>query len=455
MGPHDVSRLDVMASYIAARWRAATLHGARLAEWQAQRVESLVDDVRELSPFYRALWDGRSTDAWRMFPTVDKHSMMASFDTFTTIGVSRAAAMRVAIDAEQRHDFSAMVHGHTVGLSSGTSGHRGLFVVSAREQTRWAGTILARAIPDLRPGHRIAFFLRANSRLYQRTSSVVQFRFFDLMQPLADVIGALNALRPKLIVGPPSLLGLLADARESGTLHVRPSRLISVAEVIEPHDRARLERVFQVPVGEVYQCTEGLVAVSCQRGALHVQEDVVVVQTHPVDSTDPSRVTPIVTDLWRRAQPIIRYQLGDILHLDATACSCGSTWQRIAAIEGRQDDLCWFPQSDDTLRPVFPDAIRRMILLADVRITDYRAEQPAAGALHIALSVADARVFDEVAETLGATVRSALQSYGCRAIALTIEQGICPPKPGAKRRRVICTWHRATPIAGAGVESAP
>lgn len=450
-----MSRLDVVTSYIAARWRAATLHGARLADWQAQRAESLVDDVREHSPFYRALWAGQSAKEWRTFPTVDKQSMMASFDTFTTIGISRDDAMRVALDAEQRRDFSALVQGHTVGLSSGTSGHRGLFLVSAREQTRWAGTILARAIPDLRPGHRIAFFLRANSRLYERTSSVVQFRFFDLMQPLADVINALNAFRPKLIVGPPSLLGLLADALESGALRIQPSRLVSVAEVIEPHDRARLERVFQAPVGEVYQCTEGLIAVSCRRGSLHVQEDVMVVQTRPIDSTDPSRATPILTDLWRRAQPIIRYQLGDILHLDAAPCSCGSTWQRLAAIEGRQDDLCWFPQSDDTLRAVFPDAIRRMILLADARITDYRAEQPAAGVLRIELDVADASVFHAVAESLSATVRSALQSYGCRAIDITIAQGVSPPVSGVKRRRVVCTWRGATPSVFAGVESNP
>jgi putative adenylate-forming enzyme len=444
VGRGDVSRLDIVAAYIAARWRAATLHGPALRAWQDRRAELLVEYVRARSPFYRERWRDAPSSAWRDFRTVDKRAMMESFDQFTTLGVRRDDAMRVALDAEARRDFSATISGCTVGLSSGTSGHRGLFLVSPDEQTRWAGTILARAIPDLRPGHRVAFFLRANSRLYERTSSVVQFRFFDLMQPLTAVIAALNDFQPRLVVGPPSLLGLLADAQERTTLRIAPSRLISVAEVIEPQDRARIERTFQAAVGEVYQCTEGLVAVACGSGAMHVQEDVMVMQTEPVQRDDPSRVTPILTDLWRRAQPIVRYRLGDVLRLDATRCACGSTWQRIAAIEGRQDDLCWFPQADATLRIVFPDAIRRMILLADARIAEYRAEQDSVGELRIAIDVSDAAEFANIAERLGTSVRDGLAAYGCHLTAMRVDHGVPAPRPGAKRRRVICHWRSTT-----------
>ncbi len=446
-----MNRVGIVASYLAARWRAATLHGARLQAWQDQRARALVDHVRERSPFYRETWNGVPSAQWRDFATVDKRAMMEHFDRFTTIGVTRDAVMRIALDAEQQRDFSAVVDGHTVGLSSGTSGHRGLFLVSPAEQTRWAGTILVRAIPDLRPGHRVAFFLRANSRLYERTSSVVTFRFFDLLQPLSAMIEELNAFHPRLIVGPPSLLGLLADARERGTLHVTPSRLISVAEVIEPHDRARIERSFQVAVGEVYQCTEGLVAVACGHGSLHVQEDVMVMQTEQLSIDDPSRVSPILTDLWRRVQPIVRYRLGDVLRMESAPCACGSSWRRIGAIEGRQDDLCWFPQADETLRVVFPDAIRRMVLLADERITEYRVEQAEAGALLVQIDVVDAAAFDEVAARLRTTIINTLGTYGCRATVVAISHGVPTPVTGAKRRRVLCTWRRGSSMPLASV----
>ena len=445
-----MSRLDIAAHYIAARWRAATLHGRRLTEWQDQRAQRLVEQVRARSAFHRTHWHGLPSSDWRNFPTVDKALMMGNFDHFNTLGVTHDDAMQVALTAERDRDFSADLGGFTVGLSSGTSGHRGLFLVTPAEQTRWAGTILARAVPDLTLGHRVAFFLRANSRLYERTSSVVQFRFFDLMQPLDAMIGALNTLHPKLIVGPPSLLGLLADARTSGALRAAPSRLISVAEVLEPHDRASIEAAFQAPVGEVYQCTEGLVAVSCRAGALHVQEDVMVMQREPATGDDPSRVTPIVTDLWRRAQPIVRYRLGDILRLDSMPCACGSSWQRIAAIEGRQDDLCWFPQADDRLRAIFPDAIRRMVLLADDGIVEYRAEQPSAGALVLQVSLRDGAMFPAVAARLQHTVRVNLAEYGCRAVTVRVERDVPALPPGVKRRRVVCSWRRDSATAAMG-----
>lgn len=438
-----MSRLGIISAFAGAAWRARTLHGASLAAWQDRRARALVDEVRRTSAFYRQHWGTRRTEDWRTLPLVDKAAMMEAFDTFNTRGVTREAAMRVALAAERDRDFRETVDGCTVGLSSGTSGHRGLFLVSEAEQTRWAGTILARAMPDLRPGHRVAFFLRANSRLYERTSQVVHFRFFDLMAPLGETLDALDRFRPQLIVGPPSLLGLLADAKRAGTLHAAPARLISVAEVIEPQDRAAISEAFQAPVGEVYQCTEGLIAVACTAGALHVQEDVMVVQYEPVGAGGEERALPILTDLWRTTQPIIRYRLGDVLHRDATPCRCGSTWQRIAAIEGRQDDLCWFPQADDTLRLIFPDAIRRMILLADDGIREYHADQSAPGALHVMLNMRDDARFAAAATRVRQSVTEALAAYGCLATRIDVSAGVPVPAPGAKRRRIRCTWRDA------------
>jgi putative adenylate-forming enzyme len=299
--------------------------------------------------------------------------MMAHFGDFNTRGIGRARAEEIALAAERSRDFRPTIGELTVGLSSGTSGHRGLFLVGPWESAAWAGTILARTLTP-RPGPtRVAFFLRANSNLYEGLGGkLVRFRFFDLMAPLAESIAALNAFAPHFVVGPPSLLGLLADAREAGQLRIRPERLLAVAETLEPQDRTRLADTFAAPVGQVYQCTEGLLAISCARGSLHVQEDLVALQYEPL-SGGAGRVTPLVTDLWRRTQPMIRYRLNDVLRLDPAPCACGSPFQVIAAVEGRRDDLCSFLNRDGTPRPFFPDTIRRAILFADVPISDYRA----------------------------------------------------------------------------------
>ena len=97
----------------------------------------------------------------------------------------------MALRAERERDFQPTLGRLTIGLSSGTSGHRGLFVAAPHEQAAWAGTILARTIHTLRRRLRVAFFLRSNSNLYERVGGrLVQFRYFDLMLPLADAVAA-------------------------------------------------------------------------------------------------------------------------------------------------------------------------------------------------------------------------------------------------------------------------
>ncbi|MBA3825471.1 MAG: hypothetical protein H0X24_16425, partial [Ktedonobacterales bacterium] len=419
----DVSHGWTIGQHFArARWRWATLRGERLTRYQDARARAIVAYAAARAPFYRAHWAGHDLNDWRTLPPVDKTLMMDHFATFNTQGISRAAAMDVALQAEISRDFAPTLGDITVGLSSGTSGHRGLFLAAPWEQHGWVGVLLARALHRPTTRLRVAFFLRSNSNLYEQLGgNIIQFRYFDLMTPLPEAIGALNAFAPDILVGPPSLLGMLARAQAHGALRIRPQRLISVAEVLEPQDRDRLEGIFHVPVHQIYQCTEGLLAISCPRGRLHIQEDLVTMQyerlaetrppttpasaethdparcendqrpTHPDgsgasaspppqtgrenDEQAAIRVTPIITDLWRRTQPIIRYRLNDVLQLDPAPCPCGGGFRVIRSIEGRSDDVVYFRLPDRAYRAFFPDAIRRAILLAGEGMTDYQATQ--------------------------------------------------------------------------------
>lgn len=419
--------LTFLRAYLGARWRFRRLRGAALERYQNERAQAIVEYAIKHAPFYRTHFAGQGD--WQKVPPIDKAVMMSNFDTFNTRSVRLDDAMSVALRAETDRDFAPTLAGMTVGLSSGTSGHRGLFLVDRDEQLRWAGTILARALPRPRRGLRLAFFLRSNSNLYETLGRWITFRYFDLMLPIADAVTQLNEYQPHIVVGPPSLLGLLAD---SPKLRIRPERLVSVAEVLEPQDEAHLRERFGAGVHQIYQCTEGLLAVSCAEGALHIQEDLVALQ---FEAAGDGRVIPIVTDLWRRTQPIVRYRLNDVLTLATRPCACGSAFGVIERIEGRCDDICYFPEHGvDALRPVFPDALRRMVLLSDDRIEDYQIEQERPGALRVRLQVESA--FEEVAARLRATIADGLARYGCQPPALEIACGLTPRTAAEKRRRV-------------------
>ena len=49
----------------------------------------------------------------------------------------------MAIRGEQSRDFTEMQGEVAVGLSSGTSGHRGIFITTETERSMWAAAILA------------------------------------------------------------------------------------------------------------------------------------------------------------------------------------------------------------------------------------------------------------------------------------------------------------------------
>jgi putative adenylate-forming enzyme len=425
-----------LSHLLCAHWRWRRLHGQSLHEFQDQRAHEIVRFAVARAPFYHRHFAGHAVHDWQTLPTVDKALMMANFDDFNTLGIRREEAMAVALKAEENRDFRPTCRGVTVGLSSGTSGHRGLFLVSEEEQSAWAGFLLARTIPKFRlKGYSVAFFLRSNSNLYESLGSRwLRFRYHDLMTPLDQTIARLHAELPDFVVGPPSLLIMLADALQAGTLRIRPERLISVAEVLEPQDRDRLEQVFACPVHQIYQCTEGLLAISCAYGSLHLQEDLVAVQMEPLSE---ERFTPIVTDLWRRTQPIIRYRLNDVIRLDARACRCGSTFRVLAQIEGRCDDVLKFHTEGNEERIFFPDTIRRMILLSSPQILDYQAYQEKPGHLRVHLDIQANADFAAVCRSVRECVERTLAQYHCKRCDLAIERGLLPIAPGQKQRRVI------------------
>nr|WP_309685247.1 F390 synthetase-related protein [Armatimonas sp.] len=435
--------LTFLRHYLGARWRFTRLEGTALTKFQDTLVRRQVAFARTHSPFYRQHWQGSDLSDWQALPTVDKRLMMANFTAFNTRGVDGDAAMAMALAAETSRDFRPTVPGTdlTVGLSTGTSGHRGMFLVSPQEQAAWAGTILARVLPGpiwRRRGWRVTLFHRATSNLYERVRSRrVQLHYHDLMQPLPEAVAALNAEHPHILLGPPTLLAKLADERRAGRLQIQPERVFSVAEVLEPQDAEQIAKAFELAaLDQIYQCTEGLLAVSCPHHRLHIMEDLVVIQT---EALGEGRAAPLVTDLWRTTQPIIRYRLGDVLTLAPPGrCACGSSFQVIERIEGRQDDLCFFLKVSENkeLVPFYPDTVRRAVLLASGQILDYAVRQSQPGEACVFLELAPEAKRALVEDAVRASFTRILASYSCRPATLTFEAQLPPRVLGAKRRRV-------------------
>ena len=412
--------LAILWSYLATRHRPRFRGRDALERWQDRRVRRHLRRVLPASPYYRERFGGAAD--WRDAPTTDKAAMMAEFDRLNTVGVGREEALGVALEAESSRDFAPMVGRITVGLSSGTSGSRGVFLASPAERARWAGTILAKALPSsllIGPRHRIAFFLRANSNLYDTVRSRrVRFEFFDLMAPLEDHLARLDALAPTVLVAPPSMLRMLSEARNAGALAATPGKVISVAEVLDPLDAVHIARAFGGPIHQIYQATEGLLGTTCAHGTLHLAEDGLVIQREYLDP-DHTRFTPVITDFRRVSQPILRYRLDDVLVLRPEPCPCGSVMTALDCVEGRADDLFYLPPAaGGPLRPVFPDFVRRAIIAASDGILAYGVRQVAADGIELFLRVRPGGEPSEIRRAAVQALDELWRRLGCRVPAV-------------------------------------
>ncbi len=363
------NKLSVLKNYIKYKYRKFKTR-EQLTNFQQKRIAKKLSYVTEHADFYKE-YKGKSLEE---LPIIDKKIMMDNFNRINTVGIDRDEALEFAIGSERSREFSDKLNNITVGLSSGTSHSRGIFLVENSEKDKWAGYVLARFLPKgILSKCKIAFFMRANSNLYESVgSNNIQFEFFDIYADINQNLAKLQSHQSDIIVAQPSMLLMIAEAIKNKTLQIKPARIISIAEVLEKEDEEYLKKIFNVDViHQAYQCTEGCLATTCRCGTLHLNEDIVHIEKEYLDD---KRFVPIITDLERTSQPIIRYRLNDVLVEKQEKCSCGSVFTALDKIEGREDDVFKFRTAKGEVVSIFPDFIRRCILFAG-NITDYRVVQ--------------------------------------------------------------------------------
>jgi len=357
-----IKKLSIILSYLKYR-NIRKFSAEKLKSYQQKALARHLRFLQKKSPYFRDLFKQGKRE-FQKIPVSNKKHMMEHFDSLVTVYVNKKESFELALQAERTRDFTPTLNGVTLGLSSGTSDHRGLFVTSPHEMNLWTGAILARVLPPGKGPFRVAFFLRANSNLYENVGSrKVRFRYYDIYRPMEEHLRSLNDYQPHLLVAPPSVLILLGQAAREGSLKITPEKIVSVAEVLEKEDALRLCRQFDQPViHQVYQCTEGFLGFTCEQGTLHLNEDMVFIEKEKLDE---QRFIPLISDFTRRSQPIMRYRLNDILVERKEPCPCGCPFTSLDSIEGREDDIFRFPGPENKEVILFPDMIRRLLLYVE------------------------------------------------------------------------------------------
>ena len=325
-------RAAILAAWARTRWAARIRDRGALARRQARLWQRMAPMLRATPAL--AAYAGRPLAA---LPITDVAAIRADFAGWNSRGLTEAAA-RAAAEAAERGEAALLAHEISAGFSTGSSGTRGLFLTDPQERARYVGQALARLLPAsaLLAGRRIALCLRADSALYRDVGRAGRFAFHFV--PLAASPGAraaaLRRIDPQVLIAPPHVLAELADA---GIALPALDRLFYGAEPLGEAERGWIAARLGRRPDPIYQATEGFIGATCRMGTLHLNEEEMVVELEPVPGT--SRFRPIVTDLGRRTQPIVRVRLDDLVEPLAEPCGCGAATRAIHPVEGRIYDL--------------------------------------------------------------------------------------------------------------------
>ncbi|HVW06982.1 MAG TPA: AMP-binding protein [Bryobacteraceae bacterium] len=330
---------------------------AQLDAHQARRLEELRSFAYERSPFYRRFHRGLENRPLNELPILTKAELMENFDELVTDRAIRLAD----IDQWMRNaPGGRLFHGKYVVLStSGSTGRRGIFLFDNREwisvlanisrPMRWAG-----AVKPGKPPRTATIASRTPWHYSARISTAISPRLWPMLlldagEPIPNLVRSLNEWQPDILAAYPSVLRQLVDEQMSGRLQIHPAAIATAAEVLTDETRERAREAWGVRVCDTYGATEySPIAAECAHGKKHLLEDGAIIELvdergRPVAPGERSdRV--LLTVFGRRTQPLIRYELSDVLRAETGDCECGRKFRLIGSIEGRIEDVLAFPR---------------------------------------------------------------------------------------------------------------
>ena len=303
-------------------------------------------------------------------PILTKTTLMENFDALITDRAVRLKEVEAFLD---QSDGTGLFRGKYVTLStSGSTGQRGVFLFSPGEwieclafisrPMKWAGVkpnllrrVRSAMLASTTPWH---YSARVSQSL--ATSAFPTLRL-DAAEPVESMVRRLNEWQPQTIVAYPSVIRQLAEEQLAGRLRIAPRHCTTSAEVLTVETRRRIREAWGIRVFDTYGATEyAPIAIECPSGRRHLLEDGAVIEVvdekgRPVPpGTLGDRV--LLTIFNRRTQPLIRYEISDMLRVSDGQCECGRPFRFLAEIEGRQEDVLYFGTV-----PVHPNVFHRLL----------------------------------------------------------------------------------------------
>jgi phenylacetate-CoA ligase len=431
----------------------------QLESYQAEALHSLRDYTYAHSPFYQQFHQGLTHAPLQELPVLTKATMMEHFDELVT-----DRAIRLEEVKEHMRDLTGDEHflgRYWVNATSGSSGHPGIFLFNRAEwitvlasfarAREWAGIkvdlthrVKTATVASTSPFH---MSTRVNATLH---SWLMPEMRLAASEPVETIVARLNAWQPEMLIAYASMMRILADEQLAGRLEIRPRAVFTSSEVLTQETRRRIVQAWGERLFNQYAATEcGSLAAECDhhRG-MHLMEDLVIFE---VVDQDNRPVPPgvygdklLISVLESRTQPLIRYELSDSVRLSPDPCPSGHPFRLVDDIQGRVEDVLFFPGEAFGMVSVHPLVFSR--IMDRLSVSGWQVIQEADG-LHVLLSGVHGEFGDEM---LADSLQHALREQGAIVPRVEVQRVDSIPKTAAGKAPLIKSNLRQAGIQSSG-----
>jgi len=362
---------------------------------QRRRLAHLLEYAAKTSSFYRRRWNARvpqPEDLSRLEP-LDKTTLIEHYDEVLSVKDLSLDDTRKWLNGKQ----DAQPKKYIFAATSGTTGQplvipyrlnewrEGMaYIIRSAElaiEGTWGrGSDPLSLLYLMRKRPRIAGVstlnpIHVSARLTRSfRAGIVPSLLLSAGTPLEQQLEELNRFKPTVLGGYPSAIAPLVKAAEKNKLHISPELIVTGGETVSQALRRLVRKVWGLELFDYYGLAETLViAGECRRHqGLHIYEDAVVLEV--VDEQGkplpPGKTghSVLLTCLFNKTLPVIRYDVGDILSVNEEPCACGTPLKRIVSLEGRKDELLVLRRKNGQPVEVHPIVFESALLgMAEIR----------------------------------------------------------------------------------------
>ena len=391
-----------------------------LLAYQARAITRLRAYAYTHSPYYQTFHKGLYGSPVRELPVLTKAMLMEHFDELVTDRNIHLQDVRNYVS--QNREGKLFLDHYRVTATSGSSGQPGIFLFNTRE---WQMIISSFARGQEWSGARVSLLKRRRMatvasispwHMSSQVSASVQSWWTPSIRlpasdPLESIVQRLNDWQPHLLIAYASMARILAEEQRDGRLHISPNQVFVASEVLTAETRKRVKNAWGNEPYNQYGATEtaDIAAEHHQCRHMHLFEDLLfieIVDEHyqPVaPGSYGSRI--LVTSLFSRTLPLIRYELNDSVRLSPDICDSGLPFAQIEGIQGRVEDTLQLPTTNGervAIQPVVFSAIMDVL-----PVTGWQVIQESDDSLTVLLSgetdrLADMQLQDQLAQELAA-----------------------------------------------------